>query len=219
MKDLRTSDLRLLCSIFGEAGSTICIFDPNNYIPAHETGEMLYFDRLEEMRKDLLKRMEEKLVLFNLSNNELLDIYCKENVLSILKFHERSSAVFNPFATYYYLTDEEGRINCIQSPGASKISLSLKKEAGLSARIQRSVAQQGFRMGLQRFLANGSFTFYHKGQNPVERTIKQEYDGFTININWQDGRTNVCLKAYHNGNICQTVEGQLKEFVGRLLTQ
>ncbi len=220
MKELKALDIKLLCDTFGEPNCSVCIFDPNKQLSSIILGEIACFDDLEVMRTELQMQADQQFILFNFSDNELLDIYCKENVLSILKFHQKNSAVFNPFATYYFLTHDDGSIACIQSPGARRISLSLKKEAGLSARIHRSVAQQGFKMGLQRFLADGSFTFYHKGQNPVERMLgQQEYDGFTINVELDGDSRFVSLKAYHEDQICKTIDGPLEEFAGRLLAQ
>jgi len=204
MSTLKLENILLLADLFGTPGKDYLIFDPEQLID-DESGSSQIINDLEQLKSSITDIKNAPLTLFNFSNKELLDIYCDEKVGAIVKVNRQNGSAFNPFATYYYLMDDKGMIDSILSPGAKKVSLSIPKSGGISTRIQNSVKEQGIKIGLQKYLANGSFTYYYKNNHPVEQHLKQkDYDGYTIDISKKDNTQIVEVNSWKDSKLVET---------------
>ena len=204
MHTLRLENILLLADLFGTPGKEFLIYDPDQIIDVKTNNERIIND-LSVLKSTITEVDNIPLTLFNFSSQELLDVYCNEKVGAIVKINKQSVSAFNPFATYYYLTDEEGHIDSILSPGAKRISLSIPKSGGIATRVQNSVMQQGIKIGLQKYLANGSFTYYYKKDHPVEqRLMEKNFDGYTIDVSRENNAQLVEINSWLDSKLVES---------------
>lgn len=178
-----SSDIHLLANVFNPKADWILIYDPENRLIRNSTAQFIVTDQSTELSTWLDQHQKQICVLFNLSEDVDIELYCHDNIHAIFSF-DTTETIINAEGSFSYVRGENQAIEWV-FPLDVKPSLFL---APLNWKQQIIKAGQFlYEQVVNRLTGvtknDGLFTYFCKSEHPFDKWLDQlTHDGYGLQI-------------------------------------
>ncbi len=160
---MNLNDLSILQHLFFDCDENVIVFDPNQVIQ-EPLVSMFVFSDLPTLQQQMAEHKDQGFCVFNFSQSELS--MEAENLLGIINFN------FEKGIPFHYINNPDKSMRWIfPASNASPAHLALYNNTGWKAECYKKMTRLVFRLGISKYLANG--TFWVQG---VETRVHRFFD-------------------------------------------